>query len=563
MAGDRAPSWQRFASTMQDAPIGMSTIIEHGARLHARSLVSTFDGERLQRTSFSNVAARARRLAAALSALGIREGDRVATLCWNHCEHLEAYLAIPGMGAVLHTLNFRLAAEQLAYVIEHAEDSIIILDAKLLDTYLTLDPRPRCVRELIVVGECPDMPPNAHRYEDLLDGNDEARFEWPELDERNACALCYTTGTTGAPRGIAYSHRSVFLHSLLCCATDTYAIGEHDRILLVVPMFHANAWGLPYAAWMTGADMVMPREFLGAERLAALFAAERPTFAAGVPTIWNDMLTYARAEKVDLSSLRMALSGGSALSYDLAEKFADELGVNLVQGWGLTETSPLAAIARPAKHGGGAVHDKGLVKTGRPVPGVELRIVDELGAELPWDGISTGEVEVRGPWVTGRYHRDAAPERFRDGWLRTGDVGHIDSLGYLQITDRSKDVIKSGGEWISSVELEHALLAHPDVREACVVGVSDPRWEERPLACIVVEENSAPSIDELRAHLCDHVARWWLPERWAIVPRLPRTSVGKLDKKAVRSAYDAGQLDVITVGRHEGPLRQRVDASSV
>jgi fatty-acyl-CoA synthase len=360
--------------------------------------------------------------------------------------------------------------------------------------------------------------------------------------------MCYTSGTTGNPKGVVYSHRSTYLHSMAVCTAGAMAIDQYDRVLPIVPMFHANAWGLPYAAWMAGADFVMPSRFLQAEPLCRLIEAERPTFSGAVPTIWADILRYAVEHPVDLSSIRMIACGGSAVPRSLIEAFQDRHGVRIVQAWGMTETSPLAAVAHAPD---GASPDEEMdwrARTGRVMPGVELRIVGDDGGALPWDGDAVGEIEVRGPWITGSYYREPSPEKFDGDWLRTGDVGSIEPNGFIQITDRAKDVIKSGGEWISSVELEGLLMAHPEVVEASVVGVPDPRWTERPLACVVRAPGSTVTAAELREFLAGHVAHWQLPERWSFIDEVPKTSVGKFDKKVLRARHAEGGLEIEQLG---------------
>jgi fatty-acyl-CoA synthase len=543
-----------FASTMQDRPLTITALFEHGRRIHAGSEVATFAEEGTRRARFAEVGERAGRLAAALARLGVRPGDRVATFCWNSQEHLEAYFAIPCMGAVLHTLNVRLFPEQLAYVANHAEDRVVIVDGSLVPLLARVAGQLETVRHYLVVGPGDASPLGAHvlRYDDLLaDGR--PTFDWPALDERAAAAMCYTSGTTGNPKGVVYSHRSTVLHTLSACAGGVFAIGERDRVLLVVPMFHANAWGLPYAAWTAGADLVMPGRFLQAAPLCRMIAEERPTISAAVPTIWSDVHRHLESQPVDVSSLRLVVCGGSAVPRSLIERFQQAHGVRIVQAWGMTETSPLAAVALPPK--GTAPEDdlEWRAKTGRVVAGVELRIVDDAGQVLPWDGRTAGEIEVRGPWITAAYYRDPAPEKFHDGWLRTGDVGTVDARGFVQITDRAKDVIKSGGEWISSVELENALMAHPAVVEAAVIGVADERWQERPLACVVVRPGARVTPNELQQFLAARVARWWVPERWSFVDEVPKTSVGKFDKKLLRARYAEGALAVVgEVAAREG-----------
>jgi fatty-acyl-CoA synthase len=532
---------------MQDFPLTIAHLLRHGQTVHGRSLVATFDGEGVSRATFTEVAERAERLAAALARLGIAQGDRVATFAWNNQTHLEAYLAIPSMGAVLHTLNIRLFPEQLAFVINHGEDRVVILDDSLVPLVARVADQLKTVEHFIVIGSGDGQPlANVLRYDELL-AAEQPGLPWPDLDERSAAVMCYTSGTTGDPKGVAYSHRSTFLHSMSVNTVSVLGIDQYDKILVIVPMFHANAWGTPYAGWMAGADFVMPQRFLQAEPLTRLIALERPTLSAGVPTIWNDILQFGQQHEIDLSSLRMVTAGGSAVPRSLMEKFQDRFGVRMIQGWGMTETSPVCALAYPPKGTDPADDLKWRARTGRVLPGVELRIVAEDGTVLPNDGRSLGEIEVRGPWITGSYYRDPAPEKFHDGWLRTGDVGTLDDYGFMQITDRTKDVIKSGGEWISSVELENALMAHPDVIEASVVGVPDDRWDERPLACIVLRPESSVTPGELREWLASRVAKWWLPERWAFVDEIPKTSVGKFDKKALRARQQAGDLEVQVV----------------
>jgi len=532
-------------STMQDHPLVISDLFEHGRRVFSDSEVVTFDGDGLRRASFAQVGERALRLAAALRRLGIGPEDRVGTFCWNSQEHLEAYLAVPSMGAVLHTLNIRLFPEQLAYVINHGEDEVILVDDSLVPLLARVAAQLSTVKHFVVIGSGDASAlGETLRYEDLL-AAERPEFTWPEVDERSAAAMCYTSGTTGDPKGVAYSHRSTYLHSLMATSGAAFGLSENDSVLLIVPMFHANAWGLPYAGWMAGADLVMPSRFLQAEALCRLIKLARPTLSGAVPTILNDILRYAESNPVDLSSLRMVLCGGSAVPRILMERFEERHGTRIIQGWGMTETSPLAAIAFPPRGCDPAQEMDWRAKTGRVVAGVALRIVDGAGKVLPWDGESVGEIQVRGPWITASYYRTEADEKFDDGWLRTGDVGTVDAKGFIQITDRAKDVIKSGGEWISSVELENAIMAHPDVIEAAVIGIPDERWEERPLACVVLREGAQASPSALAGALAAKVARWWVPERWSVIDEVPKTSVGKFDKKVLRSRFADGKLDVV------------------
>lgn len=534
-------------STMQDVPLTINHLFEHGRRVHGDATVTTYHGPgaQLQVATMSEIGERTDRLAAALDRLGVRPGDRVGTFMWNNQRHMEAYLAIPCMGAVLHTLNIRLFPEQLVYVVNHAEDRVIIVDESLVPLLANVFDQLTTVEHVIVCRQTPgsaiDGLGDVLDYEELLAAED-GGFEYPEIDERAAAAMCYTSGTTGNPKGVAYSHRSTHLHSLAAMSANTLQVGHTERILAIVPMFHANCWGLIYAALAAGADLVMPQQFLQSEPLVDLIAQTRPTISGAVPTVLNDLLQ--NQPEADLSSLRYVVCGGSAVPRALIEGFRSTFGVDIVQAWGMTETSPLAAVGWPPR---GVAYDDDIdhrAKTGRIVAGVEVRICDDNGEVQPWDGEAQGEIEIRGPWITGSYYLDASDEKFHDGWLRTGDVATIEPNGFIQITDRAKDVIKSGGEWISSVDLENELMGHPAVVEAAVVGVPDERWDERPLACVVVADGAEVAPAELQGYLADRVAKWWLPERWAFVDEVPKTSVGKFSKKDLRAAYAEGRLSV-------------------
>jgi fatty-acyl-CoA synthase len=477
-------------------------------------------------------------------------GDqRVATFQWNNQEHLEAYMAVPAMGAVLHTLNIRLPGRQVAYIADHAEDHAIIVDATLVPLLAPIVPNLGTVRHIIVAGGDPGDAFDGtgvavHRYDELLDGRPE-EFDWPVVDEREAAAMCYTSGTTGDPKGVVYSHRSIWLHSMQVCMSDGMGTGQSDYGVSIVPMFHAMAWGTPYASLMSGASMLMPDRFLQPGPLTEMIEQERPTMAAAVPTIWQGVLQQLEAEPRDISSLRRVVVGGSACPPSLMKAFEERHGVSVLHAWGMTETSPLGSVAHPPAGLSQEEAWKYRVTQGRLPASVQARLVGADGAEVPWDGESVGELQVRGPWIAGAYHGDADPSKFEDGWLRTGDVGTLTPDGFLTLTDRVKDVIKSGGEWISSVELENQVMSHPAVAEAAAIAVPDEKWGERPLMVVTVKEGSSVDAEELRAFLGDRVAKWQLPERWSFVEEVPKTSVGKFDKKVLRSRHSEGGLTVV------------------
>jgi fatty-acyl-CoA synthase len=459
------------------------------------------------------------------------------------------------MGAVLHTLNIRLAADQVGYIATHAGDHAVIVDASLVPLFAKVLPYADTIRHVIVSGPADDEAlaslagygREVHSYEELLAAASDS-FDWPEIDERSAAAMCYTSGTTGLPKGVAYSHRSTYLHSMAVCTVNGIGVSEHDRVMPIVPMFHANAWGLAYAAMMSGADLVMPDRFMIPAVIVKLIETEKVTVGAGVPTIWQGVLAHLRTAGGDLSSLRTLVCGGSALPEAVMRAYADEFGIVMTHAWGMTELSPIGSVARePAGVTGEAVWPY-RASQGRLICGVEGRLTDEAGEVLPSDGKAVGELETRGPWITASYYKDPAPEKFDEGWLRTGDVGTLDEAGFLRLTDRAKDVIKSGGEWISSMELENILMAHPSVAEAAVVGVPDERWGERPLAAVVLRSDAPPATpDELRAFLGERVPRWQLPERWCYIDEVPKTSVGKFKKTTLRDRYADGDLEVTTL----------------
>jgi fatty-acyl-CoA synthase len=541
---------------MMDVPLTVGSLMRYGTSVFGEREVVTATEDGTRRRTYAEVGRRAAQLAGALRRLGVDADQRVATLMWNNAEHLEAYLTVPSMGAVLHTLNLRLDPAQLGYIAEHAGDHVIVVDATLVPLLAKVLPGISSVRHIVVTPPSDRTAADTaalegegrsvHAYEDLLAGEPET-FDWPEVDERSAAAMCYTSGTTGNPKGVVYSHRSTYLHSMGVCMGNTFGLSERDRVLPVVPMFHANAWGLAYAAVMAGADLIMPDRFLQAAPLVSLIEAERPTLAGAVPTIWSDVLRHVRENGGDLSSLRLVPCGGSAVPHALQEAYEKELGVRILHAWGMTETSPLGSVAYPPA---GVTGDEAWYyrdSQGRLSCAVEGRLVGEGGTILPRDGVAVGEVEVRGPWVTGAYYKDDDPEKFRDGWLRTGDVGSIDPRGFIRLTDRAKDVIKSGGEWISSMELENLLMAHPDVAEAAVIGVSDEKWGERPLAAVVLRPGASVSAADLRAFLGNTLPRWQLPERWSFIADVPKTSVGKFAKTRMRDSYARGEYEVVEV----------------
>jgi fatty-acyl-CoA synthase len=468
----------------------------------------------------------------------------VATFAWNSQRHFELYFAVPCTGAVLHTLNIRLFEEQLAYIVNHAEDKVIFVDDTLVPLLDKLAPSFRSVERYVVLGDGDaGSLPDPLRYEELLEDAGGGEFDYPELDQRQAAALCYTSGTTGNPKGVLYSHRSTALHTTVVTGPDANLLSSRDRVLAVVPMFHVNAWGLPFAAAMAGADLILPTKYLQSEPLAELIVSERPTMMAGVPTIFADLLRYADEHRPDLSSLTNCICGGSAAPVKLLQDFQERHGVVIHHAWGMTETSPICTLSRPSPDLDPDEHWRLRASQGRAVPWVELRLIGADGEEVPWDGESTGEIEVRGPWIASRYYNDpSGDDKFHDGWLRTGDIGSLDRGGYLRITDRAKDVIKSGGEWISSVELECEVMAHPDVVEAAVIAKPDERWAERPLCCVVLREGADVSAEDLREHLRPRVAKWWLPDEFVFVEEIPKTSVGKFDKKVLRTRLAEGTL---------------------
>jgi fatty-acyl-CoA synthase len=538
---------QSLEGLMQDDfPLNLHHIRRRIRSCHPNAEVATLTDRGTEHASYGEISDRVDRLARVLGELGVKQGDRVGTFAWNNQRHFELYMAIPCVGAVLHTLNVRLFAEQLTYIVNHAEDEVIFVDDSLVGILEKLAPSFRGVRHYVVMGDGDSGSlPKALRYEDLLEQAGSGPFDYPEIDERRAAALCYTSGTTGNPKGVLYSHRSISLHSTATLMTDALGLSRTDKALVVVPMFHANAWGIPHGAALAGAELVMPDRFLGAEPLAKLIESERPTILGCVPTIFADLLRYADEHpEADLSSLRNCACGGSAVPKQLMRDFQERHQVQIFQAWGMTETSPVATYSRPNESGERDEHYwDARAKQGKPLPWVELRLIDDDG-EVAWDGQSTGEIEVRGPWVAANYYNDeSANEKFGSGWLRTGDIASVDEHAFVQITDRAKDVIKSGGEWISSVALENEMMSHPDVLEAAVIAKPDERWAERPLCCVVLREGADTDAESLLEHLRPRVAKWWLPDEFAFIDEVPKTSVGKFDKKVLRGRLREGTLE--------------------
>jgi fatty-acyl-CoA synthase len=529
---------------MMDRPLLLTHFLERADKLYPRREIVSRIGQDLHRTNYGEVCRRVRRLASALGRLGLDPGDRVATFAWNHYRHLELYFAVPASQRVLHTLNIRLFPEQAIFIANHAEDRVIFVDDVLVPVLEKLAPELRHVKAYVVMGDGATPKTSLApllRYEELVASGDEG-YEFSTFDENEAAAMCYTSGTTGNPKGVLYSHRALFLQSMAHAMADVSALSERDAVLAIVPMFHANAWCMPFACTMAGAKQVFPGPFLQPGDLAEILEKEQITLAGAVPTIWTGVLDHLDRESRDISSLRRVLCGGSAVPLGLIERF-DRRGIRLMQGWGMTETSPLVSVGRVKVGLEGLGREERLrllAKQGLTTPCTELRIVDDSGRPCPWDGKAAGEIEVRGQWVVGEYYNDArSPHSFHEGWFKTGDIATVDPEGYIQIQDRAKDVIKSGGEWVSSVELENAIMGHPKVLEAAVIGIHHPKWEERPLACVVLREEFRGKVgkEEILAHLRPLFAKWWLPDDVVFIDAIPKTSVGKFSKKELRERF--------------------------
>ncbi len=530
---------------MMDFPLTLQHAYNRAVSLYAHKEVVTRTDDGVHRYTYKEWGARTAQLANALHNAGVVEGERIATFGWNTYRHLELYYAIPCIGAVLHTLNIRLFAEQLVFIINNAEDKIIFVDGDLVPLLENIADQLPTVKQYVIMGEPPyastKLQPSVD-YEEFIAGQPET-YDWPTLDENAAAAMCYTSGTTGNPKGVVYSHRSIFLHSMSVGMTSAIGLSEPDVVLPVVPMFHANAWGLAHAGVMLGANLVLPGRFMDPLKIAQLMQDERVTVAAGVPTIWIGLVALLDRESFDLSTVRSVLCGGSAVPEGLIRGLQRH-NLTVVQAWGMTETSPLASISKLRGYQQDLPFDEQVhlrARQGTVVPGVEFRVMDlESGKEVPWDNTSYGELQVRGPWIARAYYRDSeSSAKFAEGWLRTGDVAVVDEDGIIQLVDRTKDLVKSGGEWISSVELEGLIMGYPKVLEACVVGIPHPKWDERPVAYVVEKPEHVGKVtkEEIIEYLTPRVAKWWLPDDVLFIEAVPKTSVGKFDKKVLRADF--------------------------
>jgi fatty-acyl-CoA synthase len=529
---------------MMDYPLTLTIIIERAHRLFSGKEVVTRTSAGLQRRTYGEIYARACRLAHALRQLGVRPSDRVATLAWNTADHLEVYLATPCSGAVLHTLNIRLPLDHLTYVANHAGDTVLFVDQSLLPLLERFRERLKTVRQVVVMNEGEACPRRAGDlgYEELLAAA-EPDFHWPRLDEHSAAAMCYTSGTTGFPKGCVYSHRALVLHTYGLSLADVFGISERDVVMPVVPMFHANAWGFPWAAAFMGSKQVLPGADLQPAALAQLIQDEGVSVAAGVPTVWVGLLAELEKGTYDVSSLRLCPCGGAAVPRRIIEVFRRKFGISVVHAWGMTEICPLGSVS--LLRGFMEAWDEerqldALALQGTPAPGIEIRVIDANGREVAWDGAGIGELQVRGPWVLGQYFMDPrSAESFSEGWFCTGDVVTVNRHGMIRILDRTRDLIKSGGEWISSLELETSIMAHPQVLEAAVIAYPDAKWGERPFACVVPkqEHQGALSAQDILRFLAERLPSWWLPDDIVFLDALPKTSVGKFDKNALRKRF--------------------------
>ena len=530
---------------MQERPLLISSLIDYAALYHgdAEIVSRTVEGP-IHRTNYREAQRRSKQLAQALARLGARQGDRVATLAWNGYRHFELYFGVSGLGAILHTINPRLFPEQIAYIANHAEDKILFTDLTFVPLLEKLAGELKSVKAFVVMTDEAHMPktslPNALCYESLV-AAESADFEWPTFDEMTASSLCYTSGTTGNPKGVLYAHRSTVLHSFAVCMRDVMNLGSVDCVLPVVPMFHANAWGLAYACPMAGAKMVLPGAKLDGASVYELLDKEQVTLSAGVPTVWLMLLQHMREHGLKLPHMNRTVIGGSACPRSMIETFEQEYGVTVIHAWGMTEMSPLGTTGTMKRKMLDLPFDEQMAfkaKQGRALYGVDLKITDDSGKELPRDGKAFGHLMVRGPWITNGYFKGEGGQVIdQDGWFDTGDVATLDTEGYMQITDRAKDVIKSGGEWISSIDLENLAVGHPEVMEAAVIGVAHPKWDERPLLVIVRKAGSALTKDDLLAYMDGKIAKWWMPDDVAFVDEIPHTATGKIQKVTLRERF--------------------------
>jgi fatty-acyl-CoA synthase len=531
--------------TMMNTPLTMPVLMDRGAELMPENEIVSKMRDTIHRYTYADLGKRARQVANALTKLGVKQGDRVATLAWNSYRHLEVYYAAPCMGAVLHTLNLRLSSADLEYIINHAEDSVICVDEDLLPILEKLEGKIPAVKHIIVMsntGAWKTTLKPAHDYEQWISG-ESPEFTWPDIDENSPMGLCYTSGTTGKPKGVMYTHRSNYIHTLTGALPDLLGLTRADTVMAIVPMFHANAWGLPYICCMLGAKQVFPGATMDGASVCQLLQDEKVTFTGGVPTIWLGVINELKQNpnKYDLSSLKSMICGGSAPPRAMIDWFEKNLGVNFIQAWGMTETSPLGTVTRLKPKMSQWEREKQLdvkQRAGIYAPGLKLRIVDDEGKEAAHDGVSMGRLLIKGPWIASTYYKeDPSPEKFPDGWLDTGDVATLDSEGYMAIADRSKDLVKSGGEWISSVDLENSIMAIPDVAEAAVIAIHHPKWQERPLACVVIKQGATLTKEQIYDHLGQNFAKWWMPDDIVFIEAVPKTSVGKFDKKVLREQF--------------------------